>query len=255
MNILIIEDEAAASRRLKQMVLDLLPSANIVSILDSVERAIQWLSTEQMPALIFLDIHLADGLSFDIFEEVEVTVPVIFATAYDQYAIDAFKLNSIDYLLKPIKKAQLEQALIKYQKLQGSPQAQPAIDYQQLAAVIQQQTHPSYQKRIVIRYGQKLKAIEVADSAYFFIESKVTMLRTQSGQDYPIDQNLDQLACMLDPQRFFRINRKMIVSIECIAQMHAYSKSRVKLTLTPPFDGESIVSAERASRFKEWLKG
>ena len=254
MNILIIEDEAPAARRLQQMVREILPTANLLATLDSVEAAITWLQQASSPDLILLDIHLADGLSFEIFEEVDLEVPVIFTTAYDQYAIDAFKLNSIDYLLKPIKKAKLAQALTKYQRLQGTSTSPPAINYQALAAMLQE-AQPTYQKRIVIRYGQKLKAIEVAEAAYFFIESKVTMLRTQAQKDFPIDQTLDQLEAILDPQRFFRVNRKMIVAIGAISQMHAYSKSRVKLVLEPPFEGDCIVSSERAGRFKEWLKG
>ncbi|MEM7370392.1 MAG: LytTR family DNA-binding domain-containing protein [Bacteroidota bacterium] len=252
MDILIIEDEAAAAKRLQKLIQKLLPAANILGVLDSVEEAVDWIKANPTPDLMMLDIHLADGSSFEIFQEVEIDCPIIFTTAYDQYAIQAFKVNSIDYLLKPLKEEDLAHALNKYQKLRQES-ASPSFDYTALLEAVKPTS--SFQKRIVIRYGQHIKAIDIAEAAYFFIESKVSILRTYGGKDYPVDHNLDQLEGILDPAKFFRINRKCIVNIEAIDQMYTYSKSRVRLLLKPAFDQETIVSSERASRFKQWLKG
>ena len=251
MRLLIIEDEAAAAKRVQKMVQQLEPDVEILAVIDSVDDAIAWLSEEGMPDLILQDIHLADGSSFEIFQEVEVTCPIIFTTAYDQYAIQAFKVNSIDYLLKPIKEEDLKAALSKFHQLQQT--ASPAVDYKSLLESIPETKN--FQKRIVIRFGQHIKAIEISQAAYFFIESKISILRTREGKDYPVDYNLDQLEGILDPSQFFRINRKCIVNIEAIDQMFTYSKSRVRLVLQPRFDQETIVSSERSARFKQWLKG
>lgn len=252
MKLLIIEDEAAAARRIQKLVSKLQPTFQILEVLDSVDDSIEWLQTNDAPDLILLDIHLADGSSFEIFKEIDVSCPIIFTTAYDQYALQAFKVNSVDYLLKPIKEEELAAALDKFAQLYQTKNT-PVFDYKVLLDAIPQEK--SFQKRIVIRYGQHIKAVNIADAAYFFIESKVTILRTKQGKDYPVDHNLDQLEGILDPSQFFRINRKCIVNIEAIAQMYTYSKSRVRLMLKPNFDQESIVSSERAARFKKWLKG
>lgn len=254
MHILIIEDEQAAAQRLQKLITELLPEAQFDGICDSIETAIEHFREQPEPDLIFADIQLADGPSFEIFKEVEVSAPIIFTTAYDAYAIDAFKLNSIDYLLKPIKREELAGSLSKFERMQKRKTPLP-IAYEQLTQMIQMNQHPQYQKRIVIRYGQHIKAVEIKDVAYFYIDSKVTFLRTFAGKDLPVDYNLDQLTVMLDPAHFFRINRKCILHIDAIAKMMAYSKSRVKIDLDPPFKSETIVSAERSASFKEWLKG
>ncbi|MDB4286342.1 LytTR family DNA-binding domain-containing protein [bacterium] len=251
-NILLVEDEPAASRRLEKLIRELEPEAHILDILDSVESVIDYLKTSEPPDLMVMDIHLADGASFEIFNEVEVDAPVIFTTAYDEYAIQAFKVNSLDYLLKPIKREELKAALGKFKKQRDRTKDQ-GIDYGKLAKAIQVQSE--FQKRIVIRVGQKIKAIELREVAYFFIESRVTLLRTTEGREYPVDYNLDQLEGILDPQRFFRINRKFTVCIDAIESMFAYTKSRVKLSLVPPFQDETIVSVERSANFKQWLEG
>lgn len=252
MNLLIIEDEAAAARRLQSLIEKIAPQARILDVLDCVDTAVSWLDSHEAPDLIFMDIHLADGSSFEIFREVEVSSPVIFTTAYDQYAIQAFKVNSVDYLLKPLKEEELRAALQKWSRHQGS--APTPLDYQQLLQHLPA-GEGSYQKRIVIRFGQHLKAIEITEAAYFFIESRVTVMRTHEGKEYPVDYNLDQLEEILDPARFFRINRKFIVQVNAIDQMYTHSKSRVRLVLKPPVDDDTIVSSERATRFKDWLKG
>jgi two-component system LytT family response regulator len=251
LRILIIEDEAAAAERLARLLKEAAPEAEILQTLDSVEGALEWLDQNPAPDLILSDIELADGSSFEIFGQAGSPCPVIFTTAYDKYAIQAFKVNSVDYLLKPIKAPELAGALEKYRKLRQPAQQ---IDYALLAKAIREE-QPSHQKRIVIRYGQNIKAIEISDAAYFFIESRVTLVVTKEGKRYPVDYNLDQLEGILDPEKFYRINRKMIVGIHAIESMYAYSKSRVKLSLKPASDQEAIVSTERSPHFKRWLTG
>lgn len=253
MNILIIEDELSAAKRLHKLVSELRPHAHILDSLDTVEASLDWLNKHAAPDLILLDIHLADGSSFEILQQHPLDTPIIFTTAYDEYALQAFKVNSIDYLLKPIKRGELDQALAKYEKQIGTPTAQ-AVDYQALAKAMQAE-QMQYQKRIVLRFRQSIKAIEIDEIAYFFIESRVCLLRTFEGKTYPVDFNLDELEEKLDPQRFFRANRQCIVSIEGIGKMHTYSKSRIKIELKPPADFETVVSSERSARFKKWLSG
>jgi DNA-binding LytR/AlgR family response regulator len=254
MNVLIIEDEETASSRLQRMLSEIDKSMQVVAIKESIESAVTWIRSNPAPDLILADIHLADGPSFDIFQQVEINSPVIFITAYDQYAIAAFKFNSIDYLLKPVKKIELEQAIAKYKKLYEKSPGQSPIDYRELLAAIAP-GKKNFQKRIVIRYGQTIKTVEIADVAYFFTEDKVTFVCTNDNKQLPIDHNLDEIEEIIDPSRFFRINRQFIISIDAIESMHSYSKSRVKINLRPASPTETIVSAERSASFKEWLLG
>ncbi len=254
MKILLIEDETAAVNRLKKMILALEPAAQIVAELDTVEDSLAWFAAHPAPDLVFLDIHLADGESFEIFEKHKLEAPVIFTTAYNDYAIRAFQLNSIDYLLKPIKEADLAAALEKYKKIFGQKSLIESIDYQQLAIAMQAQQH-RFQQRLLVKQGGKLKTIEIRDVAYFYLAAKNTLLRTSSGQDYLSDHNMEQLESLLDPSRFFRINRKHIVCIDAISSMLPHSKARLILEMNPPFEEEMVVSSERAANFKLWLKG
>ncbi|WNJ18114.1 LytTR family DNA-binding domain-containing protein [Pontibacter sp. G13] len=253
MKIVIIEDEPTAARRLEKLVNQLAPEIEVLASLDSVESSVSWLQANAQPDAMMLDIQLADGDSFEIFREVDIQCPVIFTTAFDEHALKAFKHNGIDYLLKPIKKEELSDALGKLQAWTPGDQS-PADTYKALLDALPAKDQ-AFQKRLVIRFGQHIKAIEVSEVAYFYIESKVTILRTFEGRDFPVDQNLDQLEQILDPAKFFRINRKCIVNVEAIDQMYTYSKSRVKLTLNPAFSEETIVSSERSPKFKIWLKG
>lgn len=249
MKILIIEDEAAAVRRLTKLLTEIDPNIEVVESLDSIESTINYLDTHESPDLFFFDIHLADGSSFEIFQHVKISKPIIFTTAYDEYALQAFKVNAIDYLLKPIKKVELESAIEKYRK-----HYEPApIDYKKLATAMGG-GNPNG-KRFLIRFGQSLKVVDIKDVAYFFTSDKITFLVNKKGKRYPIDYSLDQLTDLADKQKFFRINRQFIVNIEAIDEMYAYSKSRVKLTLTPPCDMETVVSTERSPVFKKWLTG
>lgn len=257
MNVLIIEDEAAAANRIRKMLLQLDASMQVLEITDSIEASVRWLQNNPQPDLILSDIHLADGSSFEIFRQTAVDAPVIFTTAYDQYAIDAFKLNSIDYLLKPVKLTELQQSLEKFKKNHHKPQAQasPGIDYAKLLEVLQPQVQPNFQKRLVIRFGQHLKTVEIANVAYFYTQDRVTHLCTFDGKHLPIDQNLDEVESLHDPAQFFRINRQFIINIAAIDAMYSYSKARVKIELNPKASQETIVSTERAAAFKQWLVG
>lgn len=251
MKILIIEDEPATAQRLKKLVEEIEPDARILDMLDSITSSVEWLRNHAEPDLLFLDIHLADGLSFDIFREVTVGCPVIFTTAYDQYAIRAFKLNSIDYLLKPVKKNELADAIRKYKKLQAPA---PAIDLAMLAELVGKEGK-EYLKRLMIRIGSQLKVIGISDVAYFYIDEKIVFAVTFSKNRYPVDFSLDELENQLDPANFFRINRAFIISLQSIDSMITYSKARIKVKLKPPCELESISSTDRSPLFREWLKG
>jgi two-component system LytT family response regulator len=252
MRILIIEDETPAADRLKKMILDLEPNGEIINNLVSIASSVTWLKENPAPDLIFMDIHLSDGDSFQIFNELEVISPVVFVTAYDQYALEAFKVNSIDYLLKPVKKEDLSRALDKY-KQRGSSNTQQMMDLLKQMNITPSKKET--QKRIVIRYGDTIKMVEIADVAYFYTEDKINFLCTKDNVRYPIDQNLDELENMVDGDVFFRINRQYIININAIDKMLAWSKSRVKVILKPTCENETIVSTERSPHFKEWLTG
>lgn len=249
MKILIIEDEEPAAKRLQKMLQEIEPDAVLLDYIVSVSSAIKWFKENKLPDLVIADIQLSDGLSFEIFKAVEVGCPIIFTTAYDQYAIEAFKVNSIDYLLKPIKNEELAAAVLKFKKIKP---AAPAIDITQL---LKSFANPAadYKKRFVVRYGEHIKTINIEDVAFFYTEDKVNFLTTKEGRRFTIDFNLDTLESMLDPKDFFRINRQYIIGIQSIAEMFAYTKSRVLIKLNPPAKHETIVSTERSAEFKLWL--
>jgi len=249
--ILIIEDEEPAAERLAKMLLDIDPNIIVVGNTVSVKSSVKWFKENPIPDLILMDINLSDGHSFDIFKEVEISAPIIFITAYDQYAIDAFKLNSIDYILKPIKKDELRNALDKFKRM-GNIQVQHMTS---LLNTIKSNQDKEFQKRIVIRYGDTIKMIEITDIAYFYTEEKINFLCTNGDTRMPIDQNLDELEEILDPKIYFRINRQFIINISAIEKMLTWSKSRVKIILKPASEHETIVSTERSSHFKDWLIG
>jgi DNA-binding LytR/AlgR family response regulator len=249
MKILLIEDEDPAAKRLQKMLLEIEPDAEVSDNIVSVSSAIKWLGANPLPDLIISDIQLSDGISFEIFKAVEILCPVIFTTAYDQYAIEAFTVNSIDYLLKPIKKDELANAIAKFKKIQP---ATPAIDIHQLLKSFSNQSQ-EYKKRFVVRYGEHIKTINIEEVAFFYTEDKVNFLTTKEGRRFAIDFNLDSLESMLDPKTFFRINRQYIIGIHSIAEMFAYSKSRVLVKLNPAAKHETIVSTERSAEFKLWL--
>jgi two-component system LytT family response regulator len=252
MKILLVEDEQAAARRLEKLLLEIAPETEILAHLESVEACVDWLQQNPAPDLMLLDIHLADGSSFEIFEHLKITCPVIFITAFDEYALQAFKVNAIDYLLKPIKSVELAAALEKYKRLY---QQQPH-DFTALLEHIRKQEANNYLRRMLVRLGNSIKLIDMADVAYFYTKDKITFLITHdTGKRYPIDYPLDKLETMLDPKDFFRINRQFILRINAIREMQPYSKSRIKVDTNPNADQEIIVSTERAAAFKRWLVG
>ena len=251
MRVVIVEDEAAASRRLKKLLHEINPAIEVLQELDSIETSLEWLGMGHEYDLLLLDIHLADGSSFEIFEHIEIEKPIIFTTAYDEYAIKAFKVNAIDYLLKPIKKAELSKAIERFESLRKNSDS----SLKNLLKSLKPENSSNYQKRFLIRIGQNIKVVEVNDAAYFYTEDKITFLITQAGKRYPVDYSLEKLDSTLNPQKFFRINRQFIINIDAIQDMYAYSKSRVKIGLNPPSDFDTIVSTERSPRFKKWLVG
>ena len=256
MKILLIEDENAAARRLEKLLGEVAPEATVIGRLDSVEAAIGWFQTNPQPDLILLDIHLADGSSFEIFEHVKVKSPVIFTTAFDEYALKAFKVNAVDYLLKPIKVNELAEAIDKYKRVFHA--AAPAADYSGLLQTLRQQEGGQYYLRcMLIRFSNSFRLVDMGDAAYFYTKDKITFLLTRStSKRFPIDYPLDKLETLLDPATFFRINRQFIINVSANKEMHPYSKSRVKVDLEPPAaDFETIVSTERSSEFKKWLVG
>lgn len=249
MNIVIIEDEMPAYKRLHKLVEETIPGAQVVAHHDSVQSAKEWFEQNPMPDIVFLDIHLADGSAFDLLKMVKFTCPVIFTTAFDQYAIDAFKTSSMGYLLKPVKKEELEDVMAKLEeyKQMFSEQGESFS----LAPTQQQE----YKKRFVIRFGEHLKTLSVDDLAYCYSENKATYARTFEGRTYPMDHNLDALEHLLDPEQFFRVNRQYLINIKSIEEMKTYSKARVIITLKPSVKEQPVVSSERSADFKQWLGG
>ena len=248
MKAVIIEDEKHARDHLKAVLERIEPGIDIQAQLESVSAAVSWLGQND-PELMFLDIHLADDLSFSIFEQIPVSCPVVFTTAYDRYAIQAFKVNSIDYLLKPIDPEELRQAISKYKQLRQPQQA--ALEAIK-RAILQQQT-PSFQKRFLVKKGEKFSSVKTEDIAYFEGEDRYVFLVKKDGQRFFVDQKLQALEGMLDPQAFFRLNRSFICHFDSISAMNALSKSRVKVELDPPSKREIIVSTDNTRLFKEWL--
>ena len=251
MRAFLIEDEPAALERLKQLLADSGYPVTIVGDADSVEGALSWLTTNPSPDVILTDVQLADGTCFDLFARHSPRCPVIFITAYNHYAIEAFKVNAQDYLLKPLKKDDLGRAL---EKVSGQVSTLlPTIDYTRLAqAILQEET--KHERRYLIRYGEHIRTVHSDEIAYIYTTQKAVFLVLFSGKEYPLDKTLDNLEKELDPKKFFRINRQFIVSIKAIGSMHVVSKSRVQLELNPPFKQDDvIVSTEKSPLFKEWL--
>lgn len=242
MNAIIIEDEYLAAAELERLLGEVAPEITILTKLDSVSESVKWLKKNKAD-VIFMDIHLGDGQSFDIFEQVEVTAPVIFITAYDEYALKAFKYQGIDYILKPFDKEELQQALNKLESLSPTNTPFPVASL------------TVYQERFLVTVGTKMKSVTVGDVAYFMADGKYLVLFTRDGQNYILDQTISGIETKLNPAQFFKINRKFIISYNSIKEMVKYSNSRIKIVLTPapPVGIEAIVSSERIQEFKQWL--
>lgn len=250
--VLIIEDEKPAAEWLSQLIWKFDPQISILAQIDSVRGAEEWFQKNSAPDLAFIDIQLADGLSFEIFERVKVPCPVIFTTAYQEYAIKAFKVNSIDYLLKPIAWDELEAAFLKFKGQASSAPAPTAVTIEILDKV-KEMMRKQYKTRFVIKVGEHLKSIPVEDVLFFYSLDKGTYICTNDFKNYLIDYSLDRISEMVDEQRFFRINRKYILSSQSIADIVIYSNSRLKIRLKKPDEDSIIVSREKVQDFKDWL--
>jgi len=250
MKVIIIEDEKPSARRLSRMLLELDIEAQ--AMLHSVEEAVDYFKENEHPDLILLDIQLSDGLSFEIFEQVEVKSAIIFTTAYDEYALKAFKLNSIDYLLKPIDDEELEFAIKKFSVNQSKNQ-NLQVDIEQIKRLLINPLEKNYKTRFTTKIGQHLKMISVDDIECFYSENKGTYIYTSAKRDYLIDSSLEQLDEMLDPTKFFRVNRSFYVHIDAIKDIISYTNSRLKIKLNSFDDQEIIVSREKVKDFKRWI--
>jgi DNA-binding LytR/AlgR family response regulator len=250
MTILIIEDEPQAAQRLEKLLGNIQPTAHVVDKIDSVKRSVEWLKTHAAPDLILMDIQLADGISFQIFEQVVVQSPVIFTTAYNEFALKAFKVNSIDYLLKPIDPPEFAAALKKYETLQR-PTA-PDKMLESIANAMLLLTR-KYKERFMVKVGEHLRALEVSEILFFFSLDKATFAQTKDGRKHILDYTIDQLEEVLDPQAFFRINRKYLVASYAIQDMISHVNSRLKLVLKTSDDPDVIVARERVQEFKDWM--
>lgn len=246
---LIIEDEQDAAERLEGMLLRIEPSITIAARLDSVESSVIWLQQNPLPDLIMLDIQLGDGLSFDIFKKVRPDCFIIFTTAYDAYAIKAFELNSIDYLLKPVDEEKLKAGLEKFHRLRNN---QLSINFEKILAMIDGHKK-EYKKRFVVSIANKMKMVDTNHVAYFYSMEKSTFLSTFDNLHFPLDFSLDHLETILDPKVFFRINRQYIVHDTAIERIHILSKSRIQIQTNPPIADGLLVSSARTAEFRKWL--
>lgn len=247
MRVVLIEDEPLAAQALAALLMRLRPATRLLATLGSVEEAVDWLRAQPAPDLLFCDIHLSDGNSFDIFRQVAVSAPVIFTTAYDAYAIQAFQVNSVDYLLKPLQAAEVERALLKFDSLR--PTTLPAA-----IENVQRLVYSTPRARFLVKAGAALKAVPVDQVAYFLAEEGVVFLVTHAGKRYLLSDTLDQLEGQVDARNFFRINRQVLLSIDAVQEIRPYFKGRLVLQVAPPVAEEAlVVSAGRAPAFKQWL--
>lgn len=253
MKTLVIEDEQFAADKLIRMLREYDPEIEILEQFDSVEDTVAWLQDNETPDLLFLDIHLADGSSFEIFEQLDVACPVIFTTAYDQYAIQAFKMKSVDYLLKPVKYEDLRQALDKFREMfQKTPTRSISQEMHALASLIQSQ-QKAYKTRFLVKVGNIIKTISIAEIAYFQFEDRSVLLVTTDNHRYPVNHTLEELEELLDPIQFNRANRQFLISIDAIHKIHPWFKGRLKLDLAPKQNADLVISSDKTKAFKEWL--
>lgn len=247
--ILIIEDERLAAEKLERMVLKLKSDWTVIGTIETVEHAIKWFSSNPSPDLVLMDIQLADGISFDIFDEVNINSPIIFTTAYDAYAIRAFRVNSIDYLLKPIDPDALNTAITKYETLKNNP---PTDNLK--FEIARQQICQTYKTRFLVKVGCNMLSVLSTNIELFYISERSVFLHTFEGKTYDVDYSLDQLQQLVDPDCFYRINRNYLININAVTKLMSYSTSRIKVELHPSFKSDDlIVSREKVAEFKRWL--
>lgn len=254
MKIVIVEDEPLAGDALEELVLKLRPDYEVLERIESVEEGIEWFDAHDVPDLIFCDIHLSDGRSFEMWREVKIDCPVIFTTAYNQYAIEAFKVNSVDYLLKPIKEEELQKAIEKYENLHKEALSSEMKNLRNLIEnSVLDRGYLEVKTRFMVKTGQVIKSISTCEVAYFIAEEGVVLLVNFKGNRFVINYTLDQLEAQLDPQMFFRANRQLVVNIEAVKEVTPYFKGRLHLLLEPAPKGDQIISSGKANAFKEWL--
>ncbi|MBK9981793.1 MAG: response regulator transcription factor [Saprospiraceae bacterium] len=256
MEIFIVEDEELAVKKLQKTLQAIDPDLHVAGTADSIASAVEWLKGHTQPDLILMDIELADGQSFEIFNLIEVKSPVIFTTSYDEFALKAFKVNSVDYLLKPVQKDELENALSKFRSMKKvyADKKQEDPQFSTLVKELQQTLqHKEYRQRFLVKHLQKMVSIEVDRIAYFFSDDRLSFFKTADDKKYVVDYTIDEIENMLDPNQFFRINRAFLVSIKSIDQINDYFGNRLKLNLKPTIDKEALVSREKVTPFKEWM--
>lgn len=256
MKIFIIEDEIVAAERIKDLVQQTAPDAQIVGWADSIEDSVQFLRTQPMPDLLLMDIELVDGQSFEIFGEVNVTCPVIFTTAYDEYALQAFRVHSIDYLLKPIQREELSRGLAKFRQLRSVYQPAQPLNVEALIEELRRAMAPpplTRREHFLVRQGQRLISVSVDEVAYFYSEDRVTFLKTHDGRYFPIDYTLEDVEAQIDPKQFFRASRQFLVERRAIHNVFVHLNGKLKVVLKPAAEEELYVSRDRAPEFKKWM--
>lgn len=250
MRAIIIEDEQRSAKRMRRLIEESGRDISILTCLGSVQESNEWFKNNPLPDLIFSDIQLGDGSVFDVFGKMKQIPPVIFTTAFDEFALNAFKANGIDYLLKPIDPEELNHAIDKF--LSFSKNVIGSVPMEKIAQLLQKE-EKIFKSRFIIKVGQKIKSVKSEDIACFYSMMKATYLQTNQRRNYPIDYTLDQLEVILDPQLFFRVNRKLIIHIDAIDEIHTWSGSRLKIVLQCNYDEDVVVSRDRVKEFKEWL--
>ncbi len=251
MRVLIIEDEAPAFRRLQKVLEEVVPTVEIVEVIDGVEDAVKWFRNHRSPDLIFMDIQLSDGISFEIFDQVKLSTPVIFTTAFDEYMLKAFRVNSIDYLLKPIKTEDLKKSLEKFQEMKAQFSG-GGVDIAEIVKHISL-NEKTFKPRFLVKQGDKMISVETSNVAYFQTRNGVVHMTTTLNKTYLLDQTLEEIHNQLDPIKWYRANRQFVISFDSIKMVHKYHKGKLLVELAISAPEEIIVSAEKASDFKSWL--
>lgn len=257
MKVLIVEDEELAVKKLIKTLAAVDPDAEVVGVADSIMATVKWINSNALPDLILMDIELSDGQSFEIFNRVAIKCPVIFTTSYDEYALKAFKVNSVDYLLKPIQKEDLESALQKMHDLKSmykQSESRADMNIESLVKELQEKLQlKDYRKRFLVRHAQKLVSVDTDEIAYFFSDGRLNFFKTHDNKKFVVDYTMDELEEMLDPKKYFRISRSFYISVNSVEQIHDYFGNRLLLHLRPAVDKESIVSREKVTEFKKWM--
>lgn len=258
MKVFIVEDEPLAVKKLIRLLEEVAYDVEVVGSAGGINTAVEWLETNPLPDLIFLDIELSDGQSFEIFQRTKVKSPVIFVTSYDEFALQAFKVNSIDYLLKPVQREDLVNAIAKFRdlKLQYARDANPiSANIENLLMTLSRgvATAKEYRTRFLVKHLQKYVTVEVADIAYFWSEGRINFFKNRAGQKYLVEYTMEEIEAMLDPQHWFRISRQFLVSVPSVAEIQPFFNNRLKLQLTPKEPEDVVVSRERVANFKTWM--